>query len=161
MSPTRRGVAQFLLAAVLGVGLVPTNMGTSVAADDPEAFVAAIYARYEKGGEGVPLDNAETVRALFEPRLAERMIADSDEAAAAGEVGKLDGDPFVNAQDWDISDLRVDVEAGTPDTAEGHVTFLNFGEPKRIELRLVQLDQGWRIRDVFWDEGSLRGLYTH
>ncbi|MCX5520866.1 DUF3828 domain-containing protein [Kaistia defluvii] len=161
MSPTRRGVAHLLLAAMLGVGLVPTSGGSSVAADDPRAFVAAIYARYENGGDGVPLGNAETVRALFEPRLAERMVADSDEAAAAGDVGKLDGDPFVDAQDWDLSDVRVDVEAGTPDTADGHVSFRNFGEPKRIELRLVRLEQGWRIRDVFWNEGSLRGLYTH
>ncbi|WEK51332.1 MAG: DUF3828 domain-containing protein [Candidatus Kaistia colombiensis] len=161
MSLTRRGVAHLLMVATLGVGFASTSIGSSVAADDPADFVAAIYQRYENGDDGVPLDNEETVRALFEPRLAELILADSDEAAALGDAGKLEGDPFVDAQDWDISDIRVDIEAGTPDTAEGHVTFLNLGEPKRIELRLVQLDHGWRIRDIYWPEGSLRGLYTH
>lgn len=158
---TRRGVAHFLMAATLGVGFSSSWTGSSVAADDPAAFVAAIYQRYENGGDGVALDSAETVRALFEPRLAELMLADSAEAAALGDAGKLDADPFVDAQDWDISNIRVDVEAGTPDTAEGEVSFLNFGEPKRIKLKLVRLDTGWRIRDVLWPQSSLRGLYTH
>jgi len=162
MSPTRRGLAHLLLAAVLGVGLASTQTGSSVAADDPQAFVAAIYQRYENGGDGLALDNAETIRALFEPRLAELIIADGDEAAAVGDAGKLDSDPFVDAQDWDISDIRIDVEALTPDRAEGAVTFLNLGEPKRVDIQLVRADDGgWRIRDILWATSSLRGLYTH
>ncbi|BCP56136.1 hypothetical protein K32_47530 [Kaistia sp. 32K] len=161
MALTRRGVAHLLLVATLGVGFASTQAGSSVAADDPEAFVAAIYQRYENGGEGVPLDDAGTVRALFEPRLAELIVADSDEAAALGDVSKLDGDPFIDAQDWDITELLVSVEATTPDRADGTITFKNFGEPKLIEMRLVRLDEGWRIRDILWPERSLRGLYTH
>lgn len=161
MSLTRRGVAHLLLVTTLGVGFASTNIGSSVAADDPQAFVAAIYQRYENGGDGVPLDREEAVRALFEPRLAQLIIDDSAQAAELGDVSKLDGDPFIDGQDWDISDLRVAVDAATPDRAEGIVTFLNFGEPKQIELQLVQLDEGWRIRDIHWPDRSLRGLYTH
>ena len=161
MSLTRRGVAHLLLAVGLGAGFAATSIGSSVAADDPADFVAAIYERYQNGGEGVALDREETIRALFEPRLAQMMIDDSVQAAALGDVSKLDGDPFIDGQDWDISDVRVDIEAGTPDSAEGHVTFLNFGEPTQIDLRLVRLDEGWRIRDIAWQNSSLRGLYTH
>ncbi|MCX5567901.1 DUF3828 domain-containing protein [Kaistia nematophila] len=161
MTLTRRGVARLFLVATLGAAGFSTSVGSSVAADDPEAFVASIYERYENGGDGVPLDDAATIRALFEPRLAEMILADRDEAAAVGDVPKLDGDPFVDAQDFDITDLRIDVEDGTPDRAEAHVSFLNFGEPKRIDLRLEWLETGWRIRDIYWPEGSLRGLYTH
>jgi len=162
MSLTRRGVAHLLLAAGLGVSFLSTNIGSSAAADDPADFVAAIYDRYENGGEGLSLDDAQTVRALFEPRLAEMIIADSDEAAATGDVPKIDGDVFIDAQDWDITELRVSVEAVTHDRAEGHVEFLNFGEPKRVDLQLVRgEDGGWRIRDILWAESSLRGLYTH
>ncbi|MCX5581606.1 DUF3828 domain-containing protein [Kaistia terrae] len=167
MSLTRRGIAHLLLVATLGVSLTSTSIGSSVAADDPPffgdpaAFVSAIYERYEPGGEGMPLDSAETIRSLFEPRLAQRMIDDSAEAAAIGDAPKLDGDPFIDAQDWDIADIRIDVEASTPERAEGHVTFVNFGEAKRIDLQLVLLEDGWRIRDILFPNRSLRGLYSH
>jgi hypothetical protein len=162
MSPTRRGVARLFWVATLAAAGLSTQVGSSAAADDPQAFVAAIYARYADGGEGMALDSAETIHALFEPRLAELIIADRDEAAATGDVPRLDGDMFLDAQDWDITDLRVAVEAMTPDRAEGHVAFLNFGAPKRVDLELVRGDDGnWRIRDILWEQSSLRGLYTH
>ena len=167
MSLTRRGVAHLLLVATLGVGLASTRIGSSAAAGDPPffgdpaAFVSAIYERYEPGGEGMSLDSAETIRSLFEPRLAQWMIDDSTEAAAMGDVSKLDGDPFIDAQDWDIADIRIEIEASTPERADGHVTFVNFGEAKRIDLQLVLLEDGWRIRDILFAESSLRGLYSH
>ncbi|WP_029077022.1 DUF3828 domain-containing protein [Kaistia adipata] len=162
MSLTRRGVAHLLLAATLGVGLASTHTGSSVASDDPQAFVAAIYDTYADGGLGLPLDAAETVQRLFEPRLAAMILDDHAQAAELGDAPKLGADPFVDAQDWDLAEIRVAVEAVTPDRAEGHVAFANFGEPKRVDLELVRGEDGdWRIRDILWQEGSLRGLYTH
>lgn len=162
MSLTRRGVARLFLVATLAAASLSTATGSSAAADDPQAFVAAIYERYADGGDGLPLDSAQAVRALFEPRLADMIIADGEEAAATGDVPRIDGDVFVDAQDWDITELRVSAEAVTLDRAEAHVEFLNFGEPKRIDLQLVHgEDGGWRIRDILWAESSLRGLYTH
>lgn len=162
MSLTRRGVARLFLAATLAAASLSTHAGSSVAADDPQAFVAAIYDRYANGGNGMLLDSARTIRALFEPRLAELIIADGEEAAALGDMPKLGADPFIDAQDWDITDLTVAVEAVTPDRAEGHVDFVNFGAPMRVDLQLVRgEDGGWRIRDILWAESSLRGLYTH
>jgi hypothetical protein len=161
MSLTRRGVAHLLLVATLAASGASTRMGSSLASDDPQAFVTAIYERYAGGGGGVPLDSPETVRALFEPRLAALIIEDSAQAAELGDMSKLGADPFIDAQDWDISDIQVAVEAVTPDRAEGTVRFLNFGEPTQIDMQLVRLDEGWRIRDILWRESSLRGLYTH
>jgi hypothetical protein len=162
MSLTRRGVAHLFLVATLAASGMATHAGPSLASDDPQAFVAAIYERYANGGDGMVLDDAQTIRALFEPRLAELIIADGEEAAAAGDVPRMDGDMFIDAQDWDITDLTVAVEAVTPDRAEGHVAFANFGAPKRVDLQLVRgEDGGWRIRDILWAESSLRGLYTH
>ena len=162
MSLTRRGVARLFLVASLAAASLSAQTGSSVATDDPQAFVAAIYDTYADGGLGLPLDTPETVRRLFEPRLAELIIADGDEAAALGDAPKLDGDPFIDAQDWDLTEITVAVEAMTPDRAEGHVAFVNFGEPKRVDLELVRgEDGGWRIRDILWSSSSLRGLYTH
>lgn len=161
MSLTRRGIARLFTAATLAAGLGCTMTGSSAAADDPQAFVAAIYDRYANGGDGVPLDAPETVQSLFEPRLATLILDDQAEAAEMGDVSKLDADPFVNAQDWYVSNILVQVEAMTPDRAEGYVAFTNFGEPTRIDLNLVRAEDGWRIRDIQWRDGSLRGLYTH
>jgi hypothetical protein len=162
MMLTRRGVARFFMVATLAVAGLSAKTGSAAASDDPHAFVAAIYERYAIGGEGVSLDNAETVRALFEPRLAEMIITDSEEAAAIGDAPKLGADPFLDAQDWDIADIRVTADTPSPDRAEAHATFVNFGEPQRVDLELVRgEDGGWRIRDIHWAQGSLRGLYTH
>jgi hypothetical protein len=162
MSLTRRGIAHLFLVATLAAAGIATRTGSSAAAGDPQAFVAAIYERYADGGDGMVLDDARQIRALFEPRLAELIIADGQEAAATGDVPRLDRDMFIDAQDWDITDLTVAVEQMTPDRAEGHVAFVNFGEPKRVDLDLVRgEDGGWRIRDILWASSSLRGLYTH
>lgn len=159
MSFTRRGAARLLVAAALGLA---AGGGSSVASDDPAAFVAAIYDTYTDGGLGLPLDSPATVRQFFEPRLAAMILDDHALAAELGDMPKLGADPFVDAQDWDLTDIRVAVEAMTPDRAEGHVAFVNFGAPKRVDLVLVRGEDGsWRIHDILWEQGSLRGLYTH
>jgi len=43
------------------------------------------------------------------------MIKDQNEAAKRSEVGALDGDPFIDAQDWEIKDFDIAVA----DTAPG------------------------------------------
>src|SRR5262249_41995135 len=69
-------------------------------AADPSAksFVEGIYAAYKgKDAKGVSLDSNAAVRRYFDPKLAALIIKDRREAH--GEVGKLDADPFVGAQD--------------------------------------------------------------
>jgi len=41
----------------------------------------------------------------------------------------------------------------------GTVTFINFGKPERVVLELLRSGKEWRIADIVWDSGSLRGLY--
>jgi hypothetical protein len=49
------------------------------------------------------------IRRYFEPSLATLMIKDQKPTARRGEVGTLDFDPFVNAQDWRISSFDIAV----------------------------------------------------
>lgn len=66
-----------------------------------KAFVETIYNAYKgKNAKGVSLDSDAAVRRYFEPKLAALIIKDRKDAR--GEVGKLDSDPFIDAQDWDI-----------------------------------------------------------
>jgi hypothetical protein len=76
-------------------------------------------------------------------------------------VPALDGDPFVDAQEWEITGLTITVQTDGPDKAMGIVAFRNFNKPIKIQVALVRLKDGWRISDIVWPDGSLRGLYTN
>ena len=38
---------------------------------------------------------------------------------------------------------------------------MNFGKPERVVVELLHSGKEWRIADVEWDSGTLRGLYRH
>ena len=101
----------------------------------PQAFLQSIYDPYLKAGFQGPA--FEQVNRFFVPKLARAIDADMREAKRRGEVPKLDGDPFVDAQDWEIENLAISVKADGP-KATGEVAFENLGKPTRITLDLVQ-----------------------
>jgi hypothetical protein len=41
----------------------------------------------------------------------------------------------------------------------GTVTFMNSGKPQKVVLELLRSGNEWRIADIAWDSGTLRGLY--
>jgi hypothetical protein len=124
-----------------------------VAAADQSArdFVMAIYATYKgKDSKGIILDNARTIRRYFEPTLAALIIKDQAAAAKRGDVGALDGDPFIDAQDWEIAACDIAVAERAPGKAIATVKFTNSGTPKTVVLDLVKLKSGWRIGEITW-----------
>ena len=138
----------------------------AIAAAPPQsadAFLHGIYAHYQGDdrttGKGIFLDKPSDIRRYFASDLAAMMIADDNAAAKKGDVPNLDGDPFVDAQDWDIKDIAIRIDSETGDRAKATVTFLNFKKPDTVHLDLVHTPEGWRISDIVWKEGSLRGLY--
>jgi hypothetical protein len=122
-----------------------------------EAFLHSIYDQYN-GTDGPPLDEA-AMQAYFTPETAALIKADSDAAAKKGEVPKLNGDPFIDAQDWKIEQIKIVAEE-KPDTAVGTVTFLNFGQPFEIKLDLAKTPNGWRIAEIHAPSGTLRELFA-
>ena len=130
-----------------------------------EAFVAAIYASYKgKDGNGVTLDNEKTIRRYFEPSLAALMVKDQKDAAKRNDTPTLDGDPFVDAQDWDIEAVDIAVADAEPGKAKATVKFKNRETPTTVVLDLVKIKNDWRIGDITWQhdgkQETLRGLYT-
>lgn len=127
-------------------------------------FITDIYNAYKgKDAAGHPLDNERAFRRYFEPSLAALMIKDQKAAAKRGEVGALDGDPFIDAQDWEISDFDITVADTAPGKASATVKFTNTGEPKTVVLDLVKVKNDWRIGDITWmrdgKRETLRALY--
>ena len=131
------------------------------------AFVTAIYNTYKgKDAKGVPLDNERIIRRYFEPTLAAAMAKDQKAAARRNEVGLLDFDPFLEAQDWDVGAFDIAVsEAAAAGTAKATVKFINQGEAMTVVLDLVQVKNDWRVYDITWlHDGkteSLRKTFVH
>lgn len=101
-------------------------------------FLGSIYQRYigksSAGAAGIPLTNAQLVRSYFSWALASLILEDRAAATKEGESPVLQDDPFIGRQEWDISDLSLDVkDTGGPKTV-GTVTFMNFGKPERVVL---------------------------
>src|SRR5262249_41785506 len=109
-----------------------------------------IYAAYKgKDARGIALDSNTAVRRYFDPELAALIIKDRREAH--GEVGKLDADPFVDAQDWEIDAVDIAIHEIAPDKANATVSFKSLGDQRRVVLALVKLKMGWRIADIISD----------
>jgi Protein of unknown function (DUF3828) len=145
---TRRN---FILSAACAAVAAPAFAADQSARD----FVAGIYAAYKgKNSQGIVLDNAGAVRRYFAPPLAALIIKDMDEAAKRGEVGALDGDPFIDGQDWEIAPFDVAVSETVPGKARATVKFDNAGTPKTVVLDLIKIDNSWRIGEITWRRGG-------
>ena len=155
---TRRSI---VFGAATGVLARP-----AVAADATAlAFVTSIYNTYRgRDSKGIPLDNAGAVRRYFEPSLAALINRDRAIAAKRGEVGLLDGDSFIDAQDWDIPNFEIAVTDIAPGKTTAMVKFTNLGKPSSVLLDLVKIKNDWRIGDVTWQRDgkpqTLRSIYT-
>jgi hypothetical protein len=132
----RRAFALALLA-------VPIAAGAQSAA--PLDFLRSIYEPYKQAGfKGQPYWEA---RRFFVTDLAEAIERDFEKAKKSQEVPALDGDPFLNAQDWNIK------------RAVGAVALDNLGTPTLLALFLVETPQGWRIDDIVSRGSSLRASF--
>jgi hypothetical protein len=122
----------------------------------PQAFLEEIYKPYL--AHDFKGQSYTQVNRFFAPDLARAIERDVREAQRRMEVPALDGDPFIDAQDWDITKLSISAKVeGTKATA--FVGFENLGKPVRLTVDLIQTPVGWRIADIEAPSGSLRALY--
>jgi hypothetical protein len=142
------------LAIAAALGALPPAARAQT--QSPQTFLESIYEPYLKAGfKGQPYWQVDR---FFASALARAIDADMREAKRRVEVPKLDGDPFLDAQEWDIENLAISVKADGP-KATGQVSFDNFGKHTQVALDLVQTSAGWRIADIKAPSGSLSALY--
>jgi hypothetical protein len=161
--PTRRAL---LIAACLFVA--PWGIAAPAAAADAAAtaFVTKIFDAYKgKDAKGVTTDTEADLRRYFEPSLVALIVKDQKAAARRQEVPTLDGDPFVDAQEWEIAAFDIAVTDVSPDKAVATVEYKNFDVPVKVVLNLVKIKNDWRIADIVSTQQgrtqSLRGLFKH
>jgi hypothetical protein len=155
LMPTRRTVilGAAIVVAAFGAVSAPPPLGVHAWAADASAraFVTDIYDAYKgKDAKGHPLDDERAIRRYFEPSLAALMVKDQKIAAKRGEVGLLDFDPFIDAQDWEISNFDIAVDDSAPGKASATVKFTNFDKAATVRLDLVKVKNDWRIADITW-----------
>jgi hypothetical protein len=149
---------------ILGAACVAAAGPTLAADPEAAAFVTSIYAAYKgKNAKGIRLDTDANLRRYFEPSLAALMIKDQKDAARRHDAPNLDGDPFVDAQDWDIAAFDIAVTDTVNGTASATVKFRNADTPTVVVLDLVKTGDNWRVGDITWQHDgkkeTLRGLY--
>lgn len=152
-----------MVVALLGAGLAvapPMAARAAPAAGGaPDAVVRDIYKHYlETEPERlIPFDYTApaTTKAYFDPGLAKLLVAEGKRTEL-----RLDFDPFVDGQDFEIDKVSLTITAQSAKEATVTARFLNFDEPKLITYKLVMTGEGWRIADVQWGgaRATLRAL---
>lgn len=147
---TRRWTIVAVLSCALPLGAVAQTL------DTPQAFLQAIYFPYkEKNFKGQPYWESSR---FFVPQLAAAIDRDFKDSKKRGEPPTLDGDPFVDAQDWQITSVSLATSV-SGNKAAGAVAFVDSGKPRGVVVDLVKTEAGWRIADILAPSGSLRALY--
>lgn len=110
--------------------------------EDPAGLVAYVYQGY-MDESATPPDRRE----LYSPSLRELFEAEAARTPE-GEMGALDFDPVVNAQDYHIEDLVIAEPEVDGDRAVVIASFVNLGEAQEMRFTLVRRAEGWKIDDI-------------
>lgn len=112
--------------------------------DDPKSFVSEVYRRLiasqSTHSSYTPPED------IYTPRL-EKLIRE-DKRKAKGEVGCLDFDFWINAQDWTITHLTITTADDGPDRKTVIAKFRNIGEPQEIHFDFQRNAGRWLLDDV-------------
>ena len=131
---------RFLLALVaLALTAFP-----AFAFDTPKDLLTALYAPYSKGDS---FDWSKWDETKFRSKHLNALFA-KDLKEAKGDVGRLDFDPYVDGQDYQITGLKIGDATITGTTAKVEVTFKNFDTAEDLMFTLVKESDGWKVDDV-------------
>ena len=130
-----------------GVFVALTSLVMAQPYETPEALLEAFYEPYftDDFAEDESAFRSEALNALYE--------ADA-ENTPAGEMGALGFDPYVDGQDYELSDLVIDDARISGDMAVVEVSFDNFERPTTLTYEMVFEDGGWKIDDVVSQAGE-------
>jgi len=112
--------------------------------DSPKALLEALYSPYSQGDS---FDWSKWDEAQFRSKEL-NVLFDKDAKEADGDIGRLDFDPYIDGQDYKISDLKFADAQIEGDTAKVEVTFKNFDLAEDMTFTLVKEADGWKIDDV-------------
>lgn len=128
----------------------------------PEALIRLVYAQHQPWfGKEIDWNDPVVAAKYFDPSLVALLKKDSDYSARMGEVGCLDGDPFLDAQDYDedgITPIEIH-EVSSPRAGLWEVSFTGVSPAwkdwnVRLRYDVRKTPRGWRIYDIIWAGGT-------
>lgn len=136
-----------LVALAAGLFLALTGFAVAQPYPTPEALLEAFYQPYMD-------DSFSDDDSAFRSQALQALYDHDAEITPEGEIGVIEFDPFINGQDYAISNLVIGTPSITDDSATVAVSFDNFDQPMVLTYDLVREDGGWKIDDVASDEGE-------
>jgi hypothetical protein len=129
-----------LAALAVGLFLSLTALAAAQSYDTPEALLEAFYAPYLN--DEIPEDDAQ-----FRSEALQALYDRDAEITPEGEMGALGFDPYIDGQDFGLTEFEIGEPQIEGDSAIVDVSFNNFDEPRSLTYELVNED-GWKIEDV-------------
>ncbi|KQX39938.1 hypothetical protein ASD04_04605 [Devosia sp. Root436] len=130
-----------LAALATSLFLALTGLAAAQPYETPQALLEAFYEPYFSG-------TFSEDESQFRSRALQALYDNDVELAGEGEMGAISFDPYIDGQDYDITELDIGTPGIAGDYASVDVTFRNFGEPRALSYDLVLEDGGWKIDDV-------------
>jgi hypothetical protein len=163
---TMRGttiVRLFLLIAAFGVTLFGTTACDTVRSgvdstlnmfssseQGPADVVRDAYGYQIVPGAALPPPwSAAQRQKFFSKRIVTMLVAHEQTDKDTGKSSlHFEFDPFVNAEDAEVTDFEASLTAEDERAAQVRANFRNKGKPTTMTFVLVQEEEGWRIDDV-------------
>ncbi|MBZ6076169.1 DUF3828 domain-containing protein [Microvirga puerhi] len=134
----------------MAFALLSTMMlnGSHAVESTPQAFLTSIYKNYMgSDASGLRWRGSRTAQ-YFDPALTKLIQKDLKESK--GEIGRIEFDPFVDAQDFEIENLEIKVLSQDANAAKVVASFRNLGQPAEITYDLAKTPKGWRVANITW-----------
>lgn len=118
----------------------------------PENLVKTLYAAHkaDRGPFFQKKDRARVDR-FFTKALADLIWKDAN--GPEGEVGVLNGDPLIDAQDGEPKNLTFHPAKTEGSRAKMEVSFELFDKPEKVVFHLLQVEGKWKISDILGRDG--------
>ena len=135
------------ILAVLGFLLVAAL--PAAAFDDPKALVEAFYASYSEQDFDKFIELKKDEESFFSEGLKALYAQDAADSERLGGIARIDFDPWINGQDFQITELFIgDGELTSDTTATVPVDFKNFDQVNNTWVYAVKEADGWKIDDI-------------
>ena len=138
-------IASLGLVASLAFGM---QLAPLAAAD--QSAVDYIKQRYADGPE-------PGAKARYSPRIQALWAACDLKEVASGDPC-MDFDIWVNAQDWEIKDLKIEQIKADDNSAHVLASFSNMDRKESISFNLLREPQGWVVDEISTGCDTLSGV---
>lgn len=130
-----------LITLAFGLFLALATLANAQPYETPDALLEAFYQPYFDG-------TFSEDEAQFRSSALQALYDNDAQLAGEGEMGAISFDPYIDGQDYDLTDFEIGAAGIAGEYASVDVTFKNFGEPRSLSYELVLEDGGWKIDDV-------------